>query len=82
MNKKFSNGDLVVTNNFTLKQDIYRVQNGELKNIGRYTRYELFRVLNNFIKSEKLYDKEVKIYIPYNMQVSEDFDYNHMIEHY
>lgn len=82
MNKNFSNGDLVITNNFTLKQDVYRVKDGELKNIGRYTKDELFKALNNFIKSDKLYDKGVTIYIPKNIQIPNDFNYNSMIKNY
>lgn len=82
MNKNFSNGDLVITNNFTLKQDVYRVKDGKLKNIGRYTRDELFKALNNFIKSDKLYDKGVTIHIPKNIQIPNDFNYNSMIKNY
>lgn len=82
MIKGLRDGDLVITNNFTLKQDIYRVKNQKLKNIGRYTRDELFKALNNFIKSEKLYDTEVKVYVPRNIQIPSDFNYNSMIENY
>lgn len=82
MIKGLKDGDLVITNNFTLKQDIYRVKNQKLKNIGRYTRDELFKALNNFIKSEKLYDTEVKVYVPRNIQIPSDFNYNSMIENY
>ena len=82
MIKRLKDGDLVITNNFTLKQDIYRVKNQKLKNIGRYTRDELFKALNNFIKSEKLYNTEVKVYIPRNIQIPSDFNYNSMIENY
>ena len=82
MIKGLKDGDLVITNNFTLKQDIYRVKNQKLKNIGRYTRDELFKALNNFIKSEKLYNTEVKVYIPRNIQIPSDFNYNSMIENY
>lgn len=82
MKKNFKIGDLVITNNFTLKQDIYLVKDGGMKNIGRYTRDKLFSVLSSYIKSEKIYDTGVKIHIPKNLLVPSDFEYNDMIENY
>ncbi len=84
MKQNFKAGDLVVTNNFTLKQDICLVQkDGRLKVIGRYERHEIFKQLENFIKSEHLEDKEVKIYVkegqfPYNRK----FKFDYMLETY
>lgn len=82
MKKNFKIGDLVITNNFTLKQDIYLVKNGEMRNIGRYTRDKLFFVLSSYIKSEKIYNTGVKIYIPKNLLIPSDFEYKDMIENY
>lgn len=82
MKHNFKTGDLVVTNNFTLKQDICRVEeNGQLKVIGRYERKDIFKQLENIINSEHLEEKKINIYVK-GGQLIPDFKFYHMLKLY
>lgn len=82
MKHNFKPGDLVVTNNFTLKQDICRVEeNGQLKVIGRYERKDIFKQLENIINSEHLAEKKINIYVK-DGQFIPDFKFYYMLKSY
>lgn len=84
MIKNLQKNDLVVTDNFTLKQDIYRVQDDlSLKLIGRYEKNKVFAELTNIIKSEKLSQKSIKIYMKKNTFIpKKTFSFANMVEFY
>lgn len=83
MKQIFKKNDLVVTDNFTLKQDIYRVgEDGALKLIGRYEKSEIFKALTNFIKSDKLYKKKNNVYVKQGTIIPKEFEYKKLVRQY
>lgn len=81
MKKDFIDGDLVITNNFTLKQDVNIVkEDGSLKVMIRLGADEIFKWLNNYCRSNK--EKNFKIYFKSGTYISNEFEYKHLMKFY
>lgn len=80
---KFKPGDLVITNNFTLMQDLCKVQkDGTLKVIGRYPTDKIFNVIENFIKSERMMNNGNNVYVKEFSRIPKNFNFKSIIKTY
>lgn len=82
MIKELKQGDLLITNNFTLKQDIYILKEDRLKNLGRYNTDELFEKLNNLIQTYKMYEKKNNIFMKRGAYIPNSFEHKALIKTY
>lgn len=82
MIKELKQGDLLITNNFTLKQDIYILKEDGLKNLGRYNTDELFKKLNNLVREYKMYKTENNIFMKRGAYIPDSFEHKSLIKTY